>query len=63
MEVGTEGEAMSETLIPTMHLRFVRKMVTFGELGSWMTVLQQGFTVAETGKTVWKDVPLETEAE
>lgn len=58
---------MSETLIPTMRLRFVyrqlsptRNLKTGQEL-SPSRVLQQAFTAAETGKIVWRDVPLETE--
>jgi hypothetical protein len=53
-----EGETMSDTWIPTMRLRFVRKMVTYGEIGSYMTVLQQCFIDAETSGEVWQDVPL-----
>ena len=39
----------SETLMPTMSLRYVQK-------GAFR-ILQQCFTVAETGRSVWKDVP------
>jgi hypothetical protein len=55
---------MSETMIPTMRLRFVLRWVPDPKNSHYrvqVRILQQTFTIAETGKTVWQDVPLETE--
>ena len=43
---------------PTMQLRFVRRQVAVGEMGSF---LQQKFEDVILGATEWRDVPLETE--
>jgi hypothetical protein len=76
MEVGSEAEAMSigevttggraahhavAAWTPTMNLRFVRRLVSAGEVGSYMTILQQQFQDVIFGATEWRDVPLETE--
>ena len=44
---------MSETLIPTMALRFVRRV----QNGRIALILQQGFKTTG-GRDVWRDVPV-----
>jgi serine/threonine protein phosphatase PrpC len=43
---------------PMPDLRFVRRMVTSGELGAHMTILQQAAKNVITGTIIWRDVPL-----
>ena len=55
-----------DTVIPTMQLRFVtrgraEKDMFTGLMKGPQRVLQQAFTVADTGRTEWRDVPLAVE--
>ena len=50
------------TLMPHMNLRFVSRDITYiideKEVIKIAKVLQQEFAYSDTGKCIWKDVPL-----